>query len=123
VISHTETRSILKNILTGGLHHKKHLTTEFLELLRKTGRRKGFPAAFKSVMRNWKSWIEAKIFYRHIKVPVALIYGNEDWSLAEERMVTRDLIPGCRYQLLPNVGHFISLEDPAEMVKIILRGP
>lgn len=120
MVSHLESNSILKKILQGGLNDDKGLTDELLQKLGQTRKRSGFAYAFRSMARNWKSWIAARQWYSQIKVPVTLVYSENDWSTEEEREANKNLIPNCKFKLIEGTGHFSCIDNPAAVLKIIL---
>jgi pimeloyl-ACP methyl ester carboxylesterase len=71
------------------------------------------------VFSNFKSWTEAKKQYRELKVPVTLVYGEHDWSSAEDRLESRDLLNPGKYVELTDTGHFSFLDAPENAAKVI----
>ena len=55
-----------------------------------------------------------------IKVPVLLVYGDQDWAPPAERKGTRSLIPNVRTEIVPNGNHFLSLDHPRELQQLIV---
>jgi pimeloyl-ACP methyl ester carboxylesterase len=122
IVSHSETDNILKKIIYGGLNHKDSLSNELFAILAETRNHKGFPNAFKSISRNWRSWITARQLYPDIKVEVELVYSENDWSTGAERESNKKIIPQSNFNLLKDTGHFSCIDNPAEVLKIILSG-
>ena len=56
---------------------------------------------------------------REISVPVLVIYGDQDWSRADERQRTVQSIPGAKVETVPYGGHFLSLDQPERLAKLI----
>lgn len=55
-----------------------------------------------------------------IVCPTLVIHGSEDRAFGlEETHKWSSLIPNCEVHILDNVGHFVSLEDPAETVRLM----
>jgi pimeloyl-ACP methyl ester carboxylesterase len=119
VVSRTETRGLLRRVLEGGLHDPRALPPGLVDELRRCGSRAGHPRAFRSLVRNWRSWIAAREGYAAIDLPVTLAYGDEDWSLPAERGANAGAIPGVRTATLVDTGHFSCLERPAEVAGLI----
>jgi len=55
-----------------------------------------------------------------IKVPVLLVYGDQDWAPPAERERTRSLIPNVTTEIVPNGDHFLSLDRPRELQNLIV---
>ena len=56
-----------------------------------------------------------------IKVPTLIVYGENDAGYPPETMGKEMAsgIPGNRYEIVPGAGHFIPLEKPRELTKLI----
>jgi pimeloyl-ACP methyl ester carboxylesterase len=119
VVARTETKAILRRVLEGGLHDPAALPAELVEKLSRCGRLPGHARAFRSLCRHWRTWIDARELYRAIDLPVALVYGDDDWSQPAERDGNAHAIPGVRTTTLTNSGHFASLERPREIAQLI----
>jgi pimeloyl-ACP methyl ester carboxylesterase len=50
---------------------------------------------------------------------VLLLYGEHDWSRAEEREANRRDIPGAELRVVSGARHFLSLDDPDAVVPAI----
>jgi pimeloyl-ACP methyl ester carboxylesterase len=74
-----------------------------------------------SLLAHERLWPEARKSYRSIKVPVLLVYGEQDWAPRRERARTRSLIPGVVTETVPNGSHFLSLDRPRELYELIIR--
>jgi pimeloyl-ACP methyl ester carboxylesterase len=123
VVARVRNKAVLRRILYGGLHDPKHLPDGLVEALRDSGGLPGHAAAFRSLMRNWRTWIEARSHFPHISVPVTLSYGEDDWSRPSERDANARAIPGVHALTLSASGHFSSLERPAEIARLIEEAP
>ncbi len=121
IVSHSETDSILKKIIYGGLNHKDSLSTELLKALAATRKHDGFPNAFKSMSRNWRSWIAARELYYQINIPIVLVYSESDWSTEAERKANQKLIPQSNCYIMKNTGHFSCIDNPTEVLRIVLN--
>jgi len=55
-----------------------------------------------------------------ITCPTLVIHGTEDRAFTvEETLSWSNHIPNCRTEILPATGHFVSIERPAECVRLI----
>jgi len=113
------TTGILRRVLEGGLRDRRHLSAELVDALWECGSLPGHSRAFLSLSREWRSWIDVRAAYARIQVPVTLVYGDHDWSLAEEREANAHALPAARRVPLVACGHFASLERPAEIAELI----
>jgi pimeloyl-ACP methyl ester carboxylesterase len=121
MIARLENRQILGGVLRGGLSDPRRFPAHYLAELRRVGRRPGYPAVARAILRNLDSLIAARERYADISVPVTLVYSDQDWSRPSDRQANIESIPGARYILLRDTGHFAALEAPHEVARI-LRG-
>jgi pimeloyl-ACP methyl ester carboxylesterase len=110
-----------KRILEGGVANPEALTPGFSTLAYASGLRPGHYQAFLNLIRHAHHWDEARQRYGAIQVPVLVVYGDQDWSRAEERHRTVEAIPGARVETVPAGGHFLSLDQPQRLAEIIKR--
>jgi pimeloyl-ACP methyl ester carboxylesterase len=115
-----ENRQILAQVLRGGLHDPSQLPDHYLDELRRVGRRPGYPTVARAIYLNLESLIAARARYAGIKVPVTLVYGDEDWSRPSDRQANSESVPGARDIVLRQTGHFAALEAPDEVARILL---
>lgn len=115
-----ENRQILAHVLRGGLHDPSQLPDHYLDELRRVGRRPGYPTVARAIYLNLESLIAARARYAGIKVPVTLVYGDEDWSRPSDRQANSESVPGARDIVLRQTGHFAALEAPDEVARILL---
>lgn len=115
-----ENKMILRRIMGGGYHDPRNLPPDLLDAFDKAAHRPGYKAAARKLLAGWRSWGAARERYKDVSAPVTLIYGDSDWSRPGERERTRFLLPGSRMITLTNTGHFASVENPAELGRIIL---
>ncbi len=120
VVSHSET-PVLRTIMQGGFCDKKALPDDLVYEFKSVGSRKGYRRAERSIFGNWKSWIEARGGYEKIRVPVTLVYGTSDWSRPQERQENHRMIPESQLITLKDTSHFSSLDNPEEIINIILQ--
>lgn len=114
-----ENRLILWLIFRGGVYNKKAITFEYVSLLSTSTGKPGNVYHTRNVFSNFKSWTEAKDQYKELQVPVTLVYGSQDWSAAEERRESRDLLNPEKYVELRNTGHFSFLDAPEKAADIL----
>lgn len=117
--SSLENKIILKNILRGGFFNIKCLSNEYLNLLCSSIKKNGYTYHFRNVLKNYKSWTEAKKIYNKIKIPVKLIYADNDWANEINRNDTKNNFGLSNYHIIKDCGHFSFLEQPKEVAKII----
>ena len=78
-------------------------------------------AAALGMMANWDLQPLARDLPK-LAVPLLLIAGRNDRTVkAEDNFVTRDLVPGARVEVLPNLGHLAHEEAPEVVAGLILR--
>jgi pimeloyl-ACP methyl ester carboxylesterase len=114
-------RFISDRIFEGGLSSHCALPRELAEEFYQVGARSGHYQGFLSLLAHERLWPEARKHSRSIKVPVLLVYGEEDWAPRQERERTRSLIPGVVTETVPNGSHFLSLDRPRELYELIIR--
>ena len=112
-------KMVEKKILEGGMARPDALPEQFLQQVWESGLRKGHYRAFINLIRNAAKWEQARHNYTQIRIPVLLIYGDRDWSRANERKLTCDAIPGAKMETVKNSGHFLPLDQPDEVIRLI----
>ena len=123
MVARLENRRILGRVLRGGLQDPRHLPDHYLHELGRVGRRPGYPAVARAILRNLDSLIAARDSYARINVPVTLVYGDHDWSRPSDRQASIESVPGADHIVLRDTGHFASLEAPAQVARILLETP
>ena len=118
--SSLENKIILKNILRGGFFDIKCLSNEYLNLLCSSIKKNGYTYHFRNVLKNYKSWTEAKKLYNKIKIPVGLVYGDNDWANEKNKNDTKGFFDLASYNIIKDCGHFSFLEKPKEVSKILI---
>ena len=73
------------------------------------------------LLSNFKSWSNTKNFYNKLKVPIKLVYGEDDWANKANRYSTMNKLNLNTYLTINDCGHFSFLEKPKEVANIILR--
>ena len=122
IVPYAATRGLLRLVMAGGLHDRKSLPQELVDAMHRCGLLPGHPRAFRSLSKQWRSWIAARDQYPSIELPVTLAYGHEDWSVPAERDANTNTIPGARAVTLDDAGHFSCLEKPTEIASLITAG-
>lgn len=114
-------RLILDRVLRGGLAAPKALPEAFAKEFYEVGNRPGHYQGFLNLLAHERLWPTARKEYPAIKVPVLLVYGEEDWAPPDERKRTRSLIPGVVMETVRNGNHFLPLDRPEELEHLIAR--
>ena len=114
-----ENKFILKNIMHGGFFDSKKLSQDYLNLLCKSLKKKGYVYHFRNVLSNFQTWIECKNIYETVNHPTVLIYGEADWSTLEERSDSQNKLKLNSHHKLTECGHFSFLEQPKKVAQII----
>jgi len=112
---------IMKAVLQGGVAIPGSIRPTLLREMYEVGNRRGHYRGFINLLRNSATWEEATGIYTSIRVPVLLIWGDQDWSRASEREHDRDLIAGAQMVTVDNGGHFLSLDRPQELRELIVE--
>lgn len=114
-----ENSLILGLIMNGGITNLKKMPAALVSLFDKTGHNPGYRYVERNILKNWRSWGKASTVYNQIKAPVTLIYGQNDWSRIEERTATASRIPQSKTEIVSNSGHFLSVDNPEAVTRII----
>ena len=108
-----------KIIMAGGVARPDALPKEYLQQVWESGVRKGHYRGFINLIRNAATWEQARHVYAQIDIPVVLVYGDKDWSYESERKHTLEEIRGAKLEIVKNGGHFLSLDQPDEVIRLI----
>ncbi len=108
-----------RKIMEGGVAEPDALPVSFLRELHATGCHRGQYRAFLNLIRNAHKWEEARMKYGKISVPVLVVYGDQDWSRESERRSTVERIPGATLEVVRNGGHFLSLDRPRDVIRLL----
>jgi pimeloyl-ACP methyl ester carboxylesterase len=119
VAAHAEIEWMVRSLLRSGLHDPDRLPSTLPGAIHRRSSLPGHPRAFRSLMRQWRTWIDARKQYPRIDVPVVLAYGAEDWANPVEREENARAIPHARVVTLERAGHFASLDCPADVAALI----
>jgi pimeloyl-ACP methyl ester carboxylesterase len=113
-------RFVSDMIMRGGVADADALSPELSGELYEVGERRGHYQAFLSLLAHERRWSEARSLYPQIRVPTLLIYGEQDWAPVAQRERTGALIPGVVVTTVAGGSHFLSLDRPAELTKLIV---
>jgi pimeloyl-ACP methyl ester carboxylesterase len=114
---------IVARIMRGGVVRKGAMPPALARELYRVGNRRGHYQALMSLIRHSATWEAARAEYRSIDRPTLLVYGDHDWSRPGERAANARDIPGAELHVIPDAGHFLSLDAPDELVAAILGWP
>jgi pimeloyl-ACP methyl ester carboxylesterase len=110
-----------RKIIEGGVADPSSLSDELFTEFSSVGNRPGHYQAFISLLRERDHFQDARKNYPNIKVPVLLVFGDQDWATQDERTRTRDLIPGVSMEVVKDGGHFLSLDQPESLQDLIIE--
>lgn len=119
MFARVEPKPILRAVLRGGVVDKTALREDYLDELLEVGRRRGYPTVARAVYANLPSLIGARSRYPEVTPPVHLIYGEHDWSRPSDREANRQLLPTAESPEVLRAGHFIALERPDVLAKLL----
>ena len=112
---------VVKDILKGGVADPDSIPPALLKEMYLVGNRRGHYRAFLSLLRNARSWESETKNYGRIRVPVLIVWGDEDWARPGERDRDGQLIPGANTVAIAHGGHFLPLDRPQELIELIDR--
>lgn len=108
-----------RRIMEGGVVDPAALTPGFLSQIVASGARAGHYRAFLNLIRHAHLWEDTRRVYGQVATPVLVVYGERDWSFAEERQRTAATIPDSRLETVPGGGHFLPLDQPERLAELI----
>ncbi len=111
---------VMKSVLDGGVSNPGHIPPELLKEMYLTGNRSGHYRAFINLLRNAATWETATKAYSKIRIPVLLLWGDQDWSRPNEREHDRQIVPGARMETVRDGGHFLPLDRPDAVIEYLL---
>jgi pimeloyl-ACP methyl ester carboxylesterase len=111
---------VMKSVLDGGVSDPQHLPPQLLKEMYLTGNRRGHYRAFINLLRNAESWEMATKAYSNIRIPVLLLWGDQDWSRPDERERDRQIVPRARMVTIKGGGHFLPLDRPDAVIEHLL---
>lgn len=110
-----------RSLFEGGVADPSSLSDELFTEFSSVGNRPGHYQAFISLLRQRDQFQDARKNYSKIRVPVLLVFGDQDWATQDERARTRNLIPGVRMVIVKDGGHFLSLDQPESLQELIRK--
>jgi pimeloyl-ACP methyl ester carboxylesterase len=113
------TKGILRRLLEGGVVDSANLPSDLVDELWACGALPGHNRAFLSLVRQWKTWLDARESYLADGVPTTLAYGDRDWSSKAEQHANREQLAPKRYVELERCSHFSCLDRPDRVAQII----
>jgi pimeloyl-ACP methyl ester carboxylesterase len=113
-------RLVLDRILRGGLAAPNTQSEAFAKEFYEVGNRPGQYQGFLNLLAHERLWSDARKEYPAIKVPVLLAYGDDDWAPPAARERTRSAIPGVVTESVANGNHFLPLDRPEELQRLIV---
>jgi pimeloyl-ACP methyl ester carboxylesterase len=119
LVPYAATKRMLRLVMAGGLYDRHNLPDELVDAIHRCGLLPGHPRSFRSLTKQWRTWISARESYQSIKLPVTLVYGEEDWSRPPERDANAKAIPAAHAVTLRKAGHFSCLEKPHDIADLI----
>jgi len=112
-------RLVSDRIMQGGVASANALPAALAKELYDVGTRRGHYQAFLCLLAHEQRWSDARDEYARIRVPTLVIHGEQDWAPLAERERTCTLIPGVALASVGSAGHFLSLDQPAELTRLI----
>lgn len=110
-----------RELFEGGVSDPESLSDSLYDEFSSVGNRPGHYQGFISLLRNEHHWEDARRNYAKISIPVLLVYGEHDWAPENERARTKTLIPDVATRNVDGGGHFLSLDKPRELERLILE--
>lgn len=114
-------RFVSDRIMAGGVASPAALPSTLAAELYEVGNRAGHYQGFLHLLAHEHQWPEALRDYARIKVPVLLIYGEKDWAPPASRKKDSALMAGATTETVANAGHFLPLDQPDALSKLIMR--
>ena len=112
-------RFVERKVFDGGVAQPASMSKEFSDQVFSIGTRPGYATAFLNLVKHVNLWNEIKENYANINIPTLLVYGEQDWSSASERAKTAKMIPAVKVEHIQNGGHFLVIDQPEEVIRII----
>jgi pimeloyl-ACP methyl ester carboxylesterase len=114
-----EPKPVMRAVLEGGLVDKTALREDYLDELLRVGRRDGYPTVARAVYGSLPSLVAARPRYPEVQAAVHLVYGEKDWSRPSDRQANKELLPGAGFTEVRDAGHFIALERPDVLARLL----
>ena len=113
-------RFVSDRIMAGGVASPNSLPRELAKELYVTGERPGHFRGFLNLLAHERLWPAARKEYPRIEAPVLVVYGEQDWAPLKARAYDRSLLPGAIIETVPEGAHFLSLDRPQDVMRLIL---
>ncbi len=114
-------RLVSDAIMEGGVAERGALSKDLKKELYDVGTRRGHYRAFLSLLAHERLWARARSEYLKIGIPTLLIYGDRDWSPETVRRQNQAAIPGATLTTIEHGGHFLSLDQPEQLARVIMK--
>jgi len=119
-ITRLRNRFVSDLIFRGGVASPDALSDQLAREFYEVGARPGHYQGFLTLLAHERQWPRARNEYPNIKLPVLLVYGDQDWAPDPERARTRSLIAGVVAETVANSSHFLSLDRPQDLQRLIV---
>ena len=119
VVVRTGTKGILRSVMEGGVYDRDALPSELIDEMWACGKLPGHARAFLSLSRQWNTWIAARSVYPAAGLPIALVYGDHDWSRPQDREANGRMLRTARTVAVESCGHFACLDQPGRIAGVI----
>jgi len=119
-ITRLRNRFVSDLIFRGGVASPDALSDQLAREFYEVGARPGHYQGFLTLLAHERQWPRARNEYPNIKLPVLLVYGDQDWAPHPERARTRSLIAGVVAETVANSSHFLSLDRPQDLQRLIV---
>jgi pimeloyl-ACP methyl ester carboxylesterase len=113
--------AIVRRIIEGGVVNTDSIPAWLDTAIYEVGNRRGHYQGFMSLVHHFPDWERTRDEYAGITCPVSLVYGEKDWSRVEEREEEQRFVPRASLSVVPNAGHFVSLDAPRAFVEAVTR--
>ena len=112
---------VFKAIMEGGVIYPQAYPEGLMKEMDIVGNRPYHYRAFMSLISHLKKWEDLRVEYTNINKPVLLIYGEMDWSNKLERDANQRDISTVHTEIIPQAGHFMSLDAPEQLTDRIIK--
>jgi pimeloyl-ACP methyl ester carboxylesterase len=92
-----------------------------LRPLQDSGARRAFLETLRAVIDRQGQRVSARErLYLLSEMPTMIVWGERDRTIPlAHGLAAREVIPGCRFEVLPRAAHFPNLEDPAGLADVL----
>ncbi|MGV0005295.1 MAG: alpha/beta fold hydrolase, partial [Candidatus Porifericomitaceae bacterium WSBS_2022_MAG_OTU9] len=110
---------IIDNVLLGGVTDDGDFPEALLDHLYQINNRAGYSNMFLTLLRNGESWVDDKSLYSDTYIPALVLWGSDDWASEDERKESTISMPGAEVRTIPNVGHFMTVDQPDAIIDAV----